>query len=47
MINERLNALFDEWKSEMKQNTDKGFCYDGLIYRNGEENLLWKNSWTC
>ena len=44
MINTRLNNLFQGWKKEMEDNGDLGFCQDGLIYRNGEEDRLWKNS---
>lgn len=44
MINEKLNSLFECWKAEMNKAGHRGFCYDGLIYRNGEENKIWKNS---
>lgn len=44
MINEKLNTLFDEWKTIMNRNGDKGFCYDGLIYRGGKEDSLWLQS---
>lgn len=44
MINEQLNELFSEWKNAMLQNGHQGFCYDGLIYRKGKEDLLWRNS---
>lgn len=41
MINEKLDILFSEWKYQMQRNGDKGFCYDGLIYRDGNEDKLW------
>ena len=44
MINTKLNALFQSWKNDMTQNGDIGFCEDGLIYRNGNENKLWQDS---
>lgn len=44
MINTEISALFDEWKKAMQENGDKGFCYDGLIYRDGREDSLWKQS---
>ncbi len=44
MINKQLNALFEEWKRQMQRNGDHGFCYDGLIYRDGREETLWKNA---
>ena len=43
-INEKLDSLFSEWKQAMERNGDKGFCYDGLIYRNGREDALWNAS---
>ncbi|MDD3738794.1 MAG: hypothetical protein PHP31_05820 [Lentimicrobiaceae bacterium] len=31
--NEKLDALFEEWKKEFEKNGHTGFCYDGLMYR--------------
>lgn len=44
MINTKLNLLFQSWKNEMINNGDIGFCEDGLIYRNGNEDSLWNNT---
>jgi len=44
MINSKLNKLFQSWKKEMEENSDIGFCEDGLIYRDGQESALWQNS---
>lgn len=43
-INNQLDILFEEWKTTMEKNGDRGFCYDGLIYRQGKEDVLWKQS---
>lgn len=44
MINTKLNKLFRSWKKGMEDYGDLGFCEDGLIYRNGNEDALWRNS---
>ena len=44
MINTKLDTLFQTWKKEMEQNGDFGFCEDGLIYRDGKDDILWENS---
>lgn len=44
MINTQLNTLFEDWKQAMLRNGDKGFCYDGLINRNGQEDTQWQSA---
>jgi hypothetical protein len=44
MINEKLDNLFKGWKIEMNKAGYGGFCYDGLIYRNGREDEQWEIS---
>lgn len=44
MINTDLNNLFKSWQQSMLRNGHEGFCYDGLIYRGGAEDNLWRSS---
>ena len=44
MINAQLNTLFEDWEKAMLRNGDKGFCYDGLINRNGQEDAQWQSA---
>ncbi len=44
MINKKLDLLFTSWKKEMEKNGHEGFCYDGLIYRGGQEDELWASA---
>jgi hypothetical protein len=44
MINQKLDSIFTRWKIEMNEAGYAGFCYDGLIHRNGKEDEQWENS---